>query len=178
MEQRCVDDARLDALITRYSDMVYRLAVLRCHTKEDAEDVYQEVFIKLVRYAAKLEDEEHVKAWLIRVTINQCNSLYTSSWKQRNRSLDELHEQGAEPAAEDEGLMAISEDNGILDAVRALKPAYRDVIYLFYYEDMSIRSISAALHTTETNVKVRLNRARNKLKEILEKKGAGPYGRL
>lgn len=166
MEQRNVDNARLDELITKYSDMVYRLAVLRCHTKEDAEDVYQEVFIKLVRYAAQLESDEHVKAWLIRVTINQCNSLNTSSWNKKNSSFDEMLESGIEPATEDEALNAVSEDNGVLAAVQKLKPEYRDVIYLFYYEDMSIRSISETLHTSEANVKVRLNRARKKLKEI------------
>ena len=175
MEQRTVDNARLDELITKYSDMVYRLAVLRCHTKEDAEDVYQEVFIKLVRFAAQLETDEHVKAWLIRVTINQCNSLNTSSWKQKNNSFDEMLENGAEPAAEDEALKAVSEDNGMMEAVQQLKPEYRDVIYLFYYEDMSIRSISETLHTSEANVKVRLNRARKRLKEILIERG-GPYG--
>ena len=176
MEQRYVDNERLDELIAQYSDMVYRIAMMRCHTREDAEDVYQEVFIKLVRFAGQLESEEHIKAWLIRVTINQCNSLNTSSWKQKTTSFEDMLDNGPEPSEVDENIEKAGEGDEILDIVRQLKPEYRDVIYLFYYEDYSIRKISETLHETEANVKVRLTRARKKLKSMMEEKGMRPHG--
>ncbi len=176
MESRYVDNQRLDELITTYSDMVYRIAMMRCQSREDAEDVYQEVFIKLVRYAGQLESDEHIKAWLIRVTINQCNSLNTSSWKKKTSSFDDMLENGQEPSEVDEGIERAGEGDEMLQVVRQLKPEYRDVIYLFYYEDYSIRQISDALHETEANVRVRLTRARKKLKSMMEEKGMGPHG--
>lgn len=168
MTAEYVDNARLDRLVREYGDMVYRLAIIRCHSKEDAEDVFQDVFVKLVRNIGKLNTDEHVKAWLIRVTINQCNSLYASSWNKKTQSYEEMVENGAVPdaaAPEEEPL------DEVYEAVRSLQPEYRDVIYLFYYEELSIKQIGQILNLSEGNVKVRLNRARKKLKVMLEKEG-------
>ena len=175
MADRYVSNDRLDELIEKYSDMVYRIAVLRCRNKHDADDIFQEVFVKLVRHAAELETDEHVKAWLIRVTINQCNSFLKSSW---NEKVDHLEDFVVEPVInpeEEESEMKYL----IVEALRYLKPPEdRDIIYLFYYEEYSVKEIAQILGKSETNIKVTLNRARKKLKKALEEKGVTPDGRI
>ena len=71
----------VDMAVRQYADMVYRLAVSNTNVVQDAEDVFQEVFVRLVHYKDKIEDEDHLKAWLIRVTINEARRLEGSAWK-------------------------------------------------------------------------------------------------
>ena len=173
-----LSDQQLDDVVRRYQDMVYRIAMLRMKNRTDADDVFQEVFVRLVRNAAKLESEEHLKAWLIRVTINCCNSLHTETFRKRTVSYDDLLEKdsgdadygrdpggGEAPFAEDRYGV---ENEDILSAVQRLPGAYRDVIYLFYYEDLPVRKIAEILQTSEGAVKTRLSRARDMLKDRLK----------
>ncbi len=165
---------RLDELIRKYSDTVYRIAVLRCPNRADADDVYQEVFIKLVRHAAELTTDEHVKAWLIKVTINQCNTLLSRRSAQKEDSLDDMYH---DPVKEEQ---TQSESEYILIELlkKLVPPEYRDVIYLFYFEEYSIKEICLIMDKTQANIKVLLNRARNKLKKQLEELGIRGYGEL
>lgn len=78
----------IDEAVRQYADMVYRLAELNTDSEQDAEDAFQEVFLKLFRHKDSIQSEEHLKAWLIRVTINQCRSMVSSAWNKRRVSLD------------------------------------------------------------------------------------------
>ncbi len=142
-------------LVEKYSDMVTRLCMMHSASVWDAEDCYQNTFFKLYEALGK-GVVDSPKAWLIRVCLNECHSLMRKRLRRTTVSLDEL-----EIAAEDK--------SGIetLDAVWSLSPKYRDVIYLYYYEDMSVAEIAEALLIGENTVKTRLRRARQKLKEIL-----------
>ena len=176
MDRQFLSNEELDELIRTFGDMVYRIAVLRCSNTQDADDVYQDVFLKLVHHAARLGSREHIKAWLIRVTINQCNTLYGSSWHQKTVALEDepSRQEVAAPGTEYDDTREI-----VYRAVQQLRPPeYRDVIYLFYYEELSVREISNILQITEINVKVRLNRARKKLRTVLEKEGVSGDGWL
>ena len=150
-----------DEILSLYQDMVYRLALSMTKNAADAEDVFQEVFLRLVRKNPNFESEEHRKAWLIRTTINCCNSLWTSAWKRRIVSLDECEAMTAETETE-------TEEHGLLEQVNALPAKYRAVIHLFYYEDYSVREIGEILKISESNVKVRLSRGRMLLRETLK----------
>lgn len=172
-------DEQLDGIILRHKDMVYRIAMLRMKNRADADDVFQEVFVRLVRHAAKLQSDEHIKAWLIRVTINCCNSFHSDSFRKKTVSYDDaLYKEAddldvGEAAAEDAAFAqsdcyGVEEEGGVLDAVKRLPGAYRDVIYLFYYEDLSVRDIARTLGTSEGAVKMRLSRARGMLKDRLK----------
>ena len=92
----------IDDAVRRYADMVYRLAVLNTRNRYEAEDVVQEVFMKLFRHKEGICNEEHLKAWLIRVTVNQCKSLAVTVWNKRRVSMESVAEQGEEMQA-DEG---------------------------------------------------------------------------
>ena len=145
-----------EQIINMYSDMVYRLAFARTGTKEDADEVYQEVFLRLLKKRQVFESQEHCKAWLLRVTINCSNTLISSLWKKRTVALEEDL-----PFREKESLELYEE-------LSRLPQKYRDVIHLFYYEELPVADIAKILHRKESTVRTQLTRARTMLKEILE----------
>lgn len=150
----------IDDAVRRYADMVYRLAVLDTRDNHEADDVFQEVFLKLFRHKESILSEEHLKAWLIRVTINQCRSLATTVWNKRRVSLDAVEEMATEPPDED-----YSE---VYEAVKELPDKYREVIHLFYYEELQISEIAQVLNRNEATVKTHLARGRKLLEEKLK----------
>ncbi|MDE5741364.1 MAG: sigma-70 family RNA polymerase sigma factor [Oscillospiraceae bacterium] len=147
--------------VLRYKDMVYRIAFARCTCRQDAEDVFQDVFLKLYNFNGDFSDEEHLKSWLIRVTLNFCKLLYRSAWF---RKKTELSENIAETENPEENETA----EAVIAAVRALPEKYRPLVEMYYYEEMSCKEIARALKMNEATVRTRLKRAREKLKRELE----------
>ena len=109
----------------RYSSMVYRLAYARTRNHADAEDIYQEVFLKLARADISFENQEHVKAWLLRVTVNCSVNLFRSAWRRHVQTVEALSDR-ASPLIEDERYEALNRALDILPA------RYRAVIHLYY----------------------------------------------
>ncbi len=153
-----------EEVMRKYADMVYRLAYSRVGNSTDADDVFQEVFLRYIKADKTYNDEEHRKAWLIKITVNCSKSFLTSAW---NR-----HRDYAEPdpneGSEDVGLKNTETRTAVLNALLKLDIKYRTAIYLFYYEDLTVAQIAAATGSTESNVKARLSRGRAMLKELLE----------
>lgn len=145
-------DAR--KIIDKYSDTVYRIALTRCGSVENAEDVYQEVFVKYFQTNPKFNNEEHEKAWFIRVTINLSKNNVRLFW---NKNVSEL----------DENIIFESkEENDVFNVVNTLPQNYKTVIYLSYYEGYKVKEIADFMKVKEGTVKTWLFRAR----EILRKK--------
>lgn len=144
--------------VTRYQDMVYRIALHHIGNPMDGEDAVQEVFLRLFSCRIFFESEEHLRRWLIRVSINYCRDLQRSPWKKRRVSLDTLP---IEPVFEQ------PEQAELYREVMALPEKDRTVLNLFYYEELSVREIAEILQVKETVVTTRLSRARKKLKERL-----------
>lgn len=144
-----------------YGDMVYRLALIQMKNRSEAEDVFQEVFLRLVKYSDRIESEEHLKAWLIRVTVNCCKKQFDNAF--RRKTVPFTTEAKAEASYEME-----SGESAVYEAVQNLPPDYRAAIHLFYYEQYSVKEISQILEVSESVVKTRLSRARGKLKEVLK----------
>lgn len=161
---KTADKEKLDNIYSSYSGLVYRLALLRCGSRADADDVFQEVFLRLVRKMPTFDNEEHVKAWLIRVTINCSHKLLQSAWFRKTESISELFDQ---PDAD------INDDTTVLSAVLSLPQKYRTVIYLFYYEGYSGAEIAKMLGLSESAVRTRMQRARDKLRIILDDEAQG-----
>lgn len=155
-----ISEISAEELIKKYSDMVYRLAYSRTHNTHDAEDITQDVFLKYYKTKQQFNCEEHRKAWLIRVTVNTGKSLVTSAWFRHRAEPDEN--------SADEPSEQMNEKSGLYYAVYSLPVKYREVVHLFYYEDMSIAEISATLKTKESTVKSLLFRARGLLREKLK----------
>lgn len=153
-------NAEIDEVLKTYSDMVYKLALSRAKNVSDAEDIFQEVFLKYISAEMTFESEEHRKAWLIRVTINCSKKMFTSAWLRHRAPLDDAGELASEP-------VKTFDEDGLYTAVKNLPSSYRTIVHLFYYEDMSIKQISSALNKKEGTIKSQLNRARALLKKEL-----------
>ena len=146
--------------IENYSDMVYRIALTITSNEEDAKDVFQETFLRLVRNSDKITSEEHLKAWLIRVAGNCAKSTVTSPWNKNTQGIDEeiINSKEAESGLK---------ESGLLTELRKLPQKYSMTLYLFYYEEYSIKEIAHILKKNENSVKTLLSRGRNLLKARL-----------
>lgn len=145
-----------EVLAQRYAQMVYRMAYARTGSKTDAEDVVQEVFLRLVRARPSFRDEEHGKAWLLRVAANCTNDLFRLPWRKREEPLrpSMAAEEGPEPS-------------GVMEAVLALPEKYRLVVHLYYYEELSTAEIGRIIGRSEGAVRSRLFRAKRMLRDLL-----------
>lgn len=146
-------------IVTKYSNTLYRVAFTTLKNNSDAEDVVQEVFLRLLKNDPRFDSPEQQKAWLIRVTINLSRDLL-----RRSSRKDIPLESCAELAQTDGG----EPDGGVLPAVLALPEKYRTVIHLFYYEDYTIKEIARILSLSGATVGTRLSRGRAMLRKMLE----------
>ena len=87
-----VNREEYERIVALYADVVFRVALSYAKTKEDAEDVLQNVFLKLLTKRVKFEDDEHIRKWLIRVAVNECNSLWSSFWRKNVEYIDRMEE--------------------------------------------------------------------------------------
>lgn len=156
MEHQTPSAAQTEAVIRRYADMVYRLAWAYARNGADAEDIFQEVFLRYVRSAPQFSSEEHRKAWLLRVTINRAKSHL-----QKNRFRPAPAQETAVPFTAPETLE-------LHEALQKLHPNYRTVIHLFYYEDCTVEEIGRILHRKPATVRTQLTRARRILADLLK----------
>lgn len=147
---------KIEEIIDKYSDMIYRIALTRCENIENAEDVFQDVFMKYSEKTPNFENEEHEKAWFIRVTINLTKNVKKSAWNQKVTSLEENI------------VFEKEEEKEIFSIVCELPNNYKTVIYLLYYEGYKVKEISNIMNVSEGTVKTWLFRARELLKEKIE----------
>ena len=154
-----MDTKEFERLTTLFLDCIYRVAFSGCRNYPDAEDVVQNTFLKLLQRKENFAEDTQAKYWLIRVTMNECKSLWRTPWKQRVTSTEELF---CEPAFE------TPEQSELYYAVRELPVKYRRVVHLYYFEDYNVKEIAGILKISETAVQTRLLRARQKLKEKLK----------
>ena len=153
-----MDKAGFTHAVEQYQNMVYRTALHALGSPQDADDAVQEVFLRLFRYKAPFESEEHLRRWLLQVTVNCCRDVLKSPWRKRRVSWEELPETPVFDRPEQAALYR---------EVMALPEKYRTVLNLFYYEELSVREIGELLGVGESTVTTRLARARRRLKERL-----------
>lgn len=139
--------------VEAYGDMVYRLALAQTHSSHDADDVFQEVFLRYLRSAPAFREEEHRKAWLLRVTVNCCKKLHRSFWRRNTVALSE-----AIPARN-------PEEGELLELLKGLPEKYRAVLHLYYYEGYATEEIAAILGRSPGTVRSQLSRGRALLRD-------------
>ena len=144
-------------LARQYGPAVFRLAYARTGSRTDAEDIMQEVFVRLLKAKPEFTDREHARAWLLRVAANCANDWFRAPWRRREEPLSPTL-----PAPDG------PEEGGLVEAVLALPPKYRVVVHLYYYEELSVAEIAAILGKSQGGVKSRLFRARGLLREWME----------
>ncbi|MBQ3139540.1 MAG: sigma-70 family RNA polymerase sigma factor [Ruminococcus sp.] len=146
--------------VEEYSDMITGLCLVRLGNRHDAEDCYQNIFLKLFKNKEMLKEEpEYLKSWLIRVAINECKNRFRF-----------LSRHKTEPLTFADDCSIEMEDRTILDTVMTLPEKYREVIYLFYYAGYSVLELATILDSKENTIKSRLKRGREMLKELLTDK--------
>jgi len=156
----CIND-KIENIIDKYSNTVFRLALAKTKNKEMAEDIFQEVFIKYIKRKRVFESTEHEKAWIIRVTLNCCKDLWNSAWLRHTVPLEEYQENRATTNSNDDVYLAVMN----------LPEKYRIPIHLFYYEELSVAEIGMVLKVNKNTIATRLKRARETLKTNLHEGG-------
>ena len=144
-----------EQVVRKYAQTVSSACMMRLQNWADAEDCFQNTFIKLYRKAPEFKDESHLKAWLLRVAINECKNCIRDN--RRHLSLEAALEIPA-PSAED--------DADLSWALMKLAPEYREAVYLYYVERMRVSEIADILGKKQNTVKTLLHRGREKLRKI------------
>ena len=146
-------------IFKNYCDTVYRIAIHNTDSVSDAEDITQEVFMKLLESSKTFRDSEHIKAWLIRVTLNKCHNLRRDS-------------KHSVPTDADISVQDISDSNiSVLEAVKKLPVNHRNAVYLHYYEGYTAKEIGKLLSVSTNTVLSWLKRSRKALKFDLDERG-------
>ena len=162
MKVRCgTNEYDIEQVIDKYSTMLFRLAMARMQNKEDAEDVVQDTFLRLLQQVQKgktFEEEEHLKAWLLTVAANRGKSILTMVWNKRTEGMDSVQEMAAPE----------QEMDYAYEYVMRLPENYRIAIDLFYYEQLSTEQIAEIMKTKPATVRSYLHRGREKLKKMME----------
>ena len=152
-----LSDEEFSAIAEKYMDSIFRLALNYMRSRIEAEDITQNVLIRLYRTGKKFESGDHLRYWLVRVTVNECKRALTSPWR-RMESLEELSNGYTFPEPESRALF---------EAVMALPRKYRIPIYLHYYQDYSTQEIAEILKIPGATVRTQLRRGRQQLRDRL-----------
>lgn len=146
---------RVKELFEKHKDMVYRLALSYTGNPYDAQDISQEVFLRLIRWIDRIKVGSE-RGWLAKVTVNCCKNLHSSYERHSTRELMETD------------AVSRPEEGGLTEMIMALPGEYSVVVYLFYYEEYSTKEIAKLLHVSQSTVTTRLHRARQQLRELLK----------
>ena len=157
----------LENLIKLYGNDVLKIATIYTQNPNTAEDIFQEVFIKVNKYISSFKKESSIKTWIIKITINTCKDYLKSSWKKKIVYLENFnHNENIEPA--DDNIISSEKSNSIIKEILSLPEKYKDVIILYYYKCFNTLEISKILNIPEATVRTRMKRAREILKEKLQ----------
>ena len=149
-----------EATYNKYKNTVYSVIFNYVHNVDDTSDLSQDVFLKLLDCNKEFESEEHLKAWIIKVSINHCKNHFRFLSRFSDEEIPErIYYDNS------------NEDRELLRAVMSLPEKYRVPLHLFYYEDYTIKQIGDILGSPEATIKIRLKRGREKLKKVIEGKG-------
>lgn len=147
-----------------HKNTIYSIAYTYVHNVHDADDITSEVFMKYLNSSDTFQTLDNEKYWLIRVTINTAKSFLKKAWKNKVSLDDELINRVGSPDKKEN-------NNEMFEIVYSLPQKYKEVIVLYYYEDLKINEIAKTLKISESNVKKRLERGRNLIKEKETKNG-------
>ena len=152
---------RIDTQVVmeKYKDNLFSAAFSICKSAADADDVVQDTLIQYHMTAKQFDNEQHIRAWLLRVAINKAKNVNMSFWRRASAPLEDYTETL---------VFETPEAKGLFTEVLKLPEKYRIVIHLYYYEDYPVKEIAQILHTSESNIKVRLSRGRKMLKTTLK----------
>jgi len=149
----------IEEIIQQYKGLVYGIALTQVRNRFDADEVFQDVFLAYYRKKKTFHEEEHRRAWLIRVTLNYCKKIHRSPWNKRTVAMEEHHlgEVGFQ----------LPEENAVFCALSQLPPKYRTVLYLFYFQSYTADEIGDLLKIRGGTVRMQLTRGREMMRNLL-----------
>lgn len=165
--KRRMDERAFEELYAKYASDVLRVSYFYLGDRQQAEDVTQDVFVRLLTHTPDLVPGRE-KAWLLKVALNRCRDLWRAAWVKRVV----LGSPAMELAPAPENMEERLERQELLAAIRRLPPDFRDVILLHYYQGYGIAEIADMLKVPEGTISSRLSRGRKKLEDILKESGA------
>ncbi len=155
MAQHLYSGLSYEQVVQKYADAVLAVCMMHLGSPHDADDCFQNTFLKLYTDPPEFREEEHIKAWLLRVAINECKNFIRDN--RRNVPLD---------SARDAAAFHSDDQRDISWALMRLEPDYREVLYLYYVERYKVREIGEILDKNPNTVKTMLSRGRKRLKKI------------
>ena len=161
----------VERLIEDYGQDVLKIAYLYVKDQQLAEDIFQEVFYKVMKNYHKFEHLSSEKTWLIRITINTCKDLLRTSWLRRVTTFGTLEEQNQTQYEQPFDMTQSESNNELYEMIMKLPQRYKEVILLFYYEDFSYDEMAKILNIPKGTVQSRLARGRERLKKMMEERG-------
>lgn len=149
-------------VIDTHADTIKRICMVYLKNTAETEDIFQTVFFKYATSTIEFDNDDHLKAWLIKITVNQCKDILKSFFRSKRVNLDD----GIEPGSDD------PPDYGFLyDALKKLPSNYRMVLYLEYYEGYNANEIGSIMHKNVNTIYTWIKRAKDQLKTILKEEG-------
>lgn len=158
-------EREVNRLVRTYSDDILRLSYTYLGSRTDAEDVCQEVLLRLLRRGGGFENADHERAWIMRVTANYCKDVLRRRSSHATVDLDSVPEPVAAQAPDERDVMRRSDS--VVAAVMQLPLKYREAIFLFYFKGLPIREIAQVAGASEASISQRLSRGRAKLRTLL-----------
>lgn len=158
----------IESLIRQYGNDVLRTAYMYVKDIHTAEDIFQDVFIKVNQKLSGFEGNSSIKTWIIRITINTCKDYLKSAWNRRVVPMMEYQEDAIVSESDYKEVEQQDTNQLIKKTVLSLPEKYRDVVICVYFQDMTITEAARTLGIAEGTAKSRLSRARLRLKEVLE----------
>ncbi len=149
---------RMEAVVKKYGDMLFRLCLITLGNIGDAEDAVQETMISYLQRSPEFENEEHEKAWLLKVAANKCKDILRYRIRHPVVDMEAIKGFTKEP-----------DDSGIIEALMTLPGRFRIVLILYYVEEYSVREIASIIGRSTSAVKMRLQKGRRLLKEVYGK---------
>jgi len=161
----------LDQLMDKYGNSILHLAYSYVGNREIAEDLTQEIFVKCYQKLDQYQKRSSLKSWLWRIAINHCKD-YLKSWHYKHIIISD--EQAKRTSSGDRvvehEVIQKYEDEQLVHTVMGLPDTYREVLYLYYFEELTIKEISNLINVNQNTIKTRLKKAKEILKDRLEGK--------
>jgi len=158
----------IESLIRQYGNDVLRTAYMYVKDLHTAEDIFQDVFIKVNQKLSSFEGNSSIKTWIIRITINTCKDYLKSAYNRRVVPMMEYQEDAIVSESDYEEVEQQDTKALIKKSVLSLPAKYKDVVLCVYFQEMSLAEAAKTLQIAEGTAKSRLSRARLKLKSLLE----------
>ncbi|RKD24759.1 RNA polymerase sigma-70 factor, ECF subfamily [Caminicella sporogenes DSM 14501] len=162
MNEKVLSEQEFNRLINEYGTEILRLSYLYLKDYQLAEDACQDTFLKVYNKFHTFKGDSSEKTWITRICINVCKNYLRSSWLKRIVLNDKKLKNKKDL---DKELFNKVENNDLLKSIMNLKPKYREVILMYYYQQFTVKEIAEILCISESNVYTRLSRARKELKD-------------